>query len=162
MNGDRVMTAEAKTKRNANLPSPASETLPSTAVADMMAADAGDGLSTDAADNMVSMIRVLQPMSPQVIRGNAQMIDAAMPGDIWLKGASPPVVQGEVGIVFQPAHFTRMWIEWIPRDQGGGLVAQYLEKPPEAHMVEDERRGRVNWAMPNGNEVIETRYISGL
>jgi hypothetical protein len=126
--------------------------------------DAGKGISTEAEDNLVPLIYVLQPLSPQVMAGPAQ-IPGAKAGDIWLKNATDPIVQGSEGIWFMPATMYMRWTEWIPCDKGGGFVGShdYLGRnnpPPGAHRDETEK-SRPRFRFDNGNECIETRYEAG-
>ena len=129
------------------------------AIAAQMKQDAGKGVSTAQEDNLVPLIYVLQPLSPQVEKGNDAQIEGAEPGSIWLKNAPEPIVDGEEGILFQPCSFQKNWVEWIPRDNGGGLVGITEDCPKEA---KEEKDGNViKYVMPNGNEVKETRYHYG-
>jgi len=132
---------------------------PSGALAKKMAAKAGEGLSTDAADNLVPLIYVLQPLSPQVLKKNEAYIEDAEPGNIWLRNSEEPIHEE---IVFQPCHFSKDWVEWIPRKQGGGFVGRYDEKPDDAEQYKDPERPRsLRFRMPSGNEIVETRYFAG-
>ena len=133
------------------------------ALADMMERDAGRGVSKDAADNMVPLIYVLQAQSPQVLKRNPAYIEGAEAGSIWLRGIMDPIVDGEVGIIFQPCFFSKDWVEWIPREDGGGFVGRHPTKPGDAERVEDAKNpNREKWVRPNGNQLRETRYHAGL
>lgn len=125
-----------------------------------MDADAGKGISTAQEDNLVPLIYVIQPLSPQADkRDQAKYIEGAEPGSIWLKNAPEPIVPGDEGIIFQPCFFQKNWVEWIPRDNGGGLVGITETCPAEAKPVKENNVTR--FVMPNGNEVKETRYHYG-
>jgi hypothetical protein len=116
----------------------------STELADQFKQYAGAGVSTDAADNMVPLIYVLQPLSPQVDRRNAgEFIEGAEPGDIWLRNSAAAIAKGEQGFEFQPCYFYKEFVEWVPRDDGGGFV------------------GRHDFKMVDGQELILTRYHAG-
>jgi hypothetical protein len=76
---------------------------------------AGEGVSTDAGDNLVPSIRTLQPLSPLVVSGQAQAGDFDITGQI---------ISGKEGFWFQPCwNQTNMWLEFNPRERGGGYVA---------------------------------------
>lgn len=128
-------------------------------IAEQMKLDAGKGVSTAQEDNLVPLIYVLQPLSPQVDEADPRHVDGAKPGSIWLKSAPEPIIDGDAGIIFQPCFFQKNWVEWIPRDKGGGLVAITEDCPKEATAVKDNNVTR--YVMPNGNEVKETRYHYG-
>jgi|KBSSwiStaDraftv2_1062776.scaffolds.fasta_scaffold07344_3 hypothetical protein len=121
------------------------------------------GVSTAQEDNIVPLIYVLQGLSPQVSKRNDSYIEGAEPGDIWLRNAPEPVVKGAEGLIFQPCYFYKHWVEWIPREAGGGFMGTHATMPAAAKKVEDdEDPNLVKYVMPNGNEVKETRYHVGL
>ena len=75
-------------------------------LAGLVEADAGKGVSTASEDNIIPLVYLLQPLSPQCMRGNADQIEGAQPGDIWLRGSAvQEIVSGEKGIVVQPCDF---------------------------------------------------------
>lgn len=126
-----------------------------------IAKDTGKGLSTDRADNIVPLLYVLDAKSPQVNKRNENYVEGAEAGDIWLRGTG--IIKGMVGTVFQPCHFSKDWVEWVPRDDGGGLVGRYAERPKEAIEEHDaDNPNIVRYKMPNGNELKETRYHVGI
>lgn len=138
-----------------------------------VAADAGKGVSRAAYDNIVPLVYVLQPLSPQVNKRNPAYIEGAEPGSIWLRDAPLPIVSGDEGFEFQPCYFWRDVVEWVPRDRGGGFVARHLPQHELEEMDAIAKRlgakevrdvdnpNRVDFVMPNGNELIETRYHAG-
>src|SRR5438477_259916 len=76
--------------------------------------DAAGSLSKDQADNLVPLIYLLQPLSPQVMRGDPARIDGAEPGDIWLRNSERPIIKSEKGMLFQPCFFYKDIVEWVP------------------------------------------------
>lgn len=131
-------------------------------LADAMAADAGKGVSKAAEDNLIPLIYVLQSNSPQVNKRSADYIKGAEPGNIWLRNCANPIVDGEEGIVFQPIFFSKDWVEWIVRNEGGGFVGRHSELPQEAvNKPDPQNPKRIRWVLPNGHEVVETRYHLG-
>jgi len=142
-----------------------------------MKTDAGGGLSKDQADNLVPLIYLLQPLSPQVMKGDAARIDGAEAGDIWLRNAEPPIIKGDTeGMLFQPCYFYKDIVEWIP-NRGGFVGRHDIECLPNValkkgwtgtltdvkEVVDDDKPN----AFPryvrssNNNEVVETRYFVG-
>jgi hypothetical protein len=72
------------------------------------------------------------------------------------------VVKGTDGILFQPCFFRKNWIEWVPRERGGGFAANHDELPPDAtRRTDPTNQDRVKFIRPNGNEVVETRNHIG-
>lgn len=133
--------------------------LPS-ALAGRMKKDAGKGVSKAQEDNLVPLIYVLQEASPQARKKDPAYMPGAEAGMIWLRNAAEPLVDGEKGIWFQPCHFAKEWVEWVPRKKGGGIVNRHKEMPTNAELKENDEGNEV-WTLPNGNECVETRYHSG-
>lgn len=135
--------------------------------------DAGKGVSRAAYDNIVPLIYVLQPLSPQVDERSPLYIPGAKAGDIWLRDAPDPIIKGDDGFLFQPCFFWRDIVEWVPRERGGGYVDRYpLDSELEEMEVAAERLGaravpdednpkRINWMTNEGNDLTETRYHAG-
>lgn len=138
--------------------------------------DAGGGLSKDQADNLVPLIYLLQPLSPQVMRGDPARIEGAEPGDIWLRNSEHPIVKSDKGMVFQPCYFYKDLVEWVPNRGGyvgrhdiSCIVNKATNKPWSGtltdvrEVVDDEHPN----APPryirssNNNEIVETRYFVG-
>ena len=135
---------------------------PSPAMLKRMQKDSMRGRSTDQADNMIPLIYVLQSLSPQVLKKKDTYINGAEPGDIWLRNAPDPIVKGEEGIEFQPCFFSKDWVEWVPRDDGGGFVARHDSLPEDHKRLEDKKnKNKVRFMSPRGTEYIETRYHVG-
>lgn len=129
---------------------------------DQMVADAGQGVSSDQADNLVPLIYVLQPLSPQALKRNPKYMEGAEAGMIWLRNASDPLVNGEEGIDFQPCFFYKDIVEWVPRDDGGGFVGRHKTMPKDAVQEPDPQDENIlRWKRPNGNQLVETRYHVG-
>lgn len=132
-------------------------------LADRVRSDAGKGLSKSQDDNIVPLIYLLQALSPQVNPRSPEYLEGAAPGDIWLRNTPNPIVKGDKGLLFQPCHFSKDWVEWVPRVRGGGFVERHADRPHDAEQREVMGDGgpAMRWVRPNGNEVIETRYHVG-
>lgn len=129
---------------------------------DVALEDAGKGISTAQEDNMVPLVYVLQALSPQCNRRNGAYVEGAEPGAIFLKNAPSPVINGEEGILFQPCAFFKKWVEWVPRESGGGIVASHDSLPGDAKKVTDAKNpAKIRYVRDNGNDLIETRYHAG-
>lgn len=96
--------------------------------------DAGQGLEkASAQDFALPFFYLLQKMSPQVDRHSEKFIEGAEDGQFL------NTVTGELYSQLRviPVDFEKVYIEWVPRDQGGGFVAQYRNKN-EAEMNKRE------------------------
>ncbi len=144
----------------------------------------GRGVSRSAEDIIIPSIMVLQGLSPQVDPGNPAFIEGARVGAIWMRNYSTPIIDGKEGFLFQSCAFYKDWFEWIPRESGGGggggfagvhaeveevydgtrLVGLRVPNGTIAKEVPDPRApsGRkMQWCMPNGNLLSETRHHVG-
>ena len=123
--------------------------------------DAGQGVSTSVEDNLVPFIAVLQALSPQVSKRDPKYVVGAEAGDILITSLSR-IWKGETGILFQPCAFQREFVEWRPRDTGGGFVGRHPQMPTTARQSQDPKnQQRQRWVMPAGTEIIDTRYHFG-
>lgn len=124
----------------------------------------GRGLSQRQEDNLVPIITILQKNSPQCEKRDPKYLEGAEAGMIWMRGAEFPLVDGDEGFLFQPCYFDQDYVEWVSRSNGGGFVGRHRVMPAEAKQVEvpgDDGKPRKKWVMPNGNEIMETRYHVG-
>jgi hypothetical protein len=131
-------------------------------IADMMEQDAGKGGSQKAEDNLIPLIYILQDMSPQVKKRDPAYIEGAEPGDFWFRGTNR-VVKGSEGMVVQSCAFNKDVVEWIPRDQGGGIVTRHAVDSATdvegARLVTDPKNPKRKKAITEDeNELRETRY----
>lgn len=123
-----------------------------------LAASEGRGVSTAREDNVVPLLYVLQKGSPQTDERGDAYVRGAKAGELWVRG-SEGVISGTTGVVVQPCAFLRCWIEWGPK-RGDGFKARHADRPDAAEEKEtrdDQGRPQMQWVMPSGNIVVETR-----
>src|SRR5687768_2532998 len=120
-------------------------------------ADAGVGFEgTTAKDLSVPFIGILQSNSPQ-IDGDSP-VEGAKAG-MLINTVTNDLIAGDKGQPFVPVHYDRAYVEWTPRDKGGGFVALHAV---DSELVKAElskqngQRGKI--ILANGNELIETEY----
>src|SRR5215469_3178505 len=128
--------------------------------------DAGKGQAKHAEDKILPFMRVLQPLAPQCIKKGPAYINGAEPGDFFLSTSATPIISGTDGLIFQPCFYRRDWIEWVPREDGGGFAGRY-----EYNYADRERKGLprdatrnedgFTWSRPNGNDLVDTIYFVG-
>lgn len=147
-------TALAPANSNALADKPPSE------LAAFMEEDAGKGVSTSSADVGIPFLTILQDLSPQVKKRDDKYIEGAEVGMI-LNTATGEVYSGEDGVLIIPAFFKSSLVEWIPRDKGGGWVSEYPIGHTIAHSATRTERTKPP-RLPNGNDLIETRYYFNL
>lgn len=120
-----------------------------------MKSQGGGGLSQKAEDNLVPLLYVLTTTSPQVNKKDPKYVEDAEAGDIWLRNDSDPIVKGETGVLVQYCGMQQEWVEWIPRDSGGGIAGRYKDRPKEA-VQDDENPNR--WYLGD-NDLVDTRNV---
>lgn len=104
--------------------------------------DASDGLDNlSAADFAIPYLVILQKMSPQLDTHDVKA------GQIW----NTVTEKGVNSIHVVPCAYTRNFVEWVPREQGGGLVAVHQAGSLPEHSVVDKKL-----ITKAGNQLIET------
>ena len=113
---------------------------------------AGDGFEdVTSADLSMPMFRLLQSLSPETKRSDPAYIEGAAEG-MWLDVLGRQVYDS---IIFVPSRFSPQILEWKPRSEGGGLVANHgTDRSILARCTRDERTGRD--VTPEGNEIAPT------
>lgn len=127
------------------------------AVSDAMMEDANAGFEeADINSYAVPFMTLLQKMSPQVDEAESSYIDGAKPGMI-ANSVTEELYDAENGVNVVPCHYRRTYIEWKPRDAGGGFVADHgVDAGAKLHATtkRDEKTNRD--FLPNGNYLVET------
>lgn len=112
---------------------------------------AGQGLDDlDSSDRSIPFIKVLEKNSPEI-----ETVEGAKPG-MFINTATQQLYQS---LRFVPATRDHMFVEWVPIDNGGGLVASYGLQEPISQWAKSQR-GKIS--LKNGNDLVETFYLYGL
>ncbi len=125
--------------------------------------DSGAGFEgTKSSDLSVPFLGILQSNSPQVEDNNP---DGAASGMLF-NTVTRELLDGDVGVVFLPCHKDTAFVEWVPRDLGGGFVGMHdpdgdvVKAAKEAHEANpDAKFGKYKVGK---NDLIETYYVYGL
>ena len=89
-----------------------------------MSKDSGGGFEeVTSSDVQIPFIRVIQAMSPQIKKSDSAFIKGAGQGDIF-NTVTKQFWSAEEGILVIPIHFQMKFLEFVPRDQGGGFVGE--------------------------------------
>ena len=134
----------------------------STAVADGAAFSefAGAGLeNVEASDLLIPRLAILQALSPQCNPNKPEHIEGATPGQICDVGLGELLTSPAL---FLPVHFSKVWIEWAPRNTGKGLVAIHPDNSVLADCKPDDKgKPIVQVGDRKGNYVAETAQFFG-
>lgn len=128
------------------------------------AADSGAGLENIGRDELsIPFLAIVQKMS------KITDTDPGAKAGMFINTVTKELFEGETGpgIRFVPVHRAKMYVEWVPLDQGGGFKGQHA---PESELVQrvllsgkdDEDRKPGLWPLANGHELVETYYVFGL
>jgi|TARA_R100001460_G_scaffold1130_3_gene4509 hypothetical protein len=124
----------------------------STDVLDDIFETAGDGSSYDSSELQIPFIRIAQAMSPQLNKKKPEYIEGCSQGDIY-NTVTGQYWDGEEGIVIIPCFQTTKYLEFIPRDQGGGFKG---EIPVNNPIITKAKREGSKEILPNGNELVKS------
>jgi len=106
------------------------------------------------ADRLVPFVTVLQSNSPQVTGEMA----GAKPGALF-NTATEQIYDGKDGIEFVPAMTQHLFVEWRPRDAGGGFIATHKPDSDVVRAAKAASKTFGEYFTPEGNELVETFYI---
>lgn len=125
----------------------------------------GAGLEGVTADDLIiPFMTLLQALSPEV-----EDIDEAKSGMIFNKGTQE-LIPGEEGFAFLPVQWEVYYVEWVPRNKGGGLAGRHernsdVVKAAQQAAIErgeNPRFTKLYTGEPGeSNELIETHYLMG-
>lgn len=122
------------------------------------AEDQGAGFEGMTADHfLMPFVGILQKMSPLM-----DTLPNAKAGNI-LNTATQDQFDGEkAGIVFIPVHTEHKFVEWIPRDAGGGFVQQFTPEAKEVAKAKAEAGTDYGKLVIGQNDLVETFYVYGI
>lgn len=115
---------------------------------------AGAGLQeVKATDLAIPFLRILAQLSPQVNKRDGAYVQGAEAGDIY-HTVSNTAFKGAEGITVVPCYFQHRYLEWKPREKGGGFVGSH--RADDAIVKTTRRDDRGNDVLPNGNLLVNT------
>lgn len=107
-------------------------------------------------DVAVPFIKCAQALSPEVNKRESAYIPGLEQG-FFFNPTTGQFWDGEVGFEFVPVSYKCTYLEWVPRDSGGGLAGEH---GPDI-LAECKSNGKGGMFLGNGNEVIETAVWYG-
>ena len=128
------------------------ETAVSTDVMDDILEFAGEGAAFDSSEMQIPFVRILQAMSPQLKKREAEYIEGSEQGDMF-NTVTKQHWTGEDGITVVPCYQTTKYLAFTPRDQGGGFRGEIAATEPVLQRT--ERQGAKEM-LPNGNELVKS------
>jgi hypothetical protein len=128
----------------------------STALSTMTEFEAYAGMGLEevrSEDIAIPFLRVLAQLSPQVNKRDGKYVQGAEPGMLF-NSVSGELFDGEKGVLVLPCYYNRRYVEWKPREKGGGYVSSYDIDNPIAQRTTRNERGED--ILPNGNMLTNT------
>lgn len=118
---------------------------------------AGAGFENQTSDDYsIPFLQILQALSPQLQENDSLrqgMILNTVTGEVW---------DGKKGIAFVPATTQHVYVEWKPRDAGGGFVGIHEVNSDLVNHAKAASSEYGKYNTPDGNELIETFYVYGI
>lgn len=131
-----------------------------TAVATVTADDDSGFGEMDASHFVIPYLGILQSLSPQVLEAKEVYIPGSKVGMLY-NSVTSRIWDGKQGVRFIPCHVQHQQVEWVPRDQGGQLIARHEVDEPA--VIAARKAAPVGKApFGDGNELVETFYVYGL
>ena len=112
----------------------------------------------------IPFLAIVQDGSPEVKKSHPQYatkkIEGAEAGSIINTVTRQVLNPDGQPVIFVPCSYERMYVEWKPRDEGGGFVRQHVNDAilSQCKRNEDDNRDY----LPNGNVIVTTAYFFGL
>jgi len=130
----------------------AKETSVSTDVLSDIFEFAGEGAAFDSSEMQIPFVRLLQALSPQLNKKKAEYIDGASSGDAF-NNVTNQYWDGEEGVTVIPCFQTTKYLEFVPRDMGGGFKGEIAPNNP---ILQQTQRSGSKEILPNGNELVKS------
>jgi hypothetical protein len=126
--------------------------------ADQLAGSAGVGLEDVRPEDLaMPMFRLLQSLSPETKKSDSAYVQGASEGQ-WYDTVARAVYDS---IIFIPARYVTHYVEWKPRRDGGGLVANHgSDRTILNNCTRDPETGRD--ITPEGHEIVATATWYGI
>ena len=128
----------------------------STAVANIMDdlyEAAGQGMETITQEDMqIPFLRLLQPLSPQLVKTDPKFIKGASAGDIF-NTVTGDFWDAEEGVNVLMCAYTTKFLEFQLRESGGGFMGEINADDPD---IRKTQRVGANELLPNGNELVRS------
>ena len=126
------------------------ESLPANLMDDLYAG-AGQGMENITSEDMqIPFMRILQPLSPQLIKTDSKFIKGASAGDIF-NTVTGQYWEGDEGVTIIPCAYEMKFLEFQLRESGGGFLGEIDPNNPD---IRRANRVGANEMLPSGNELV--------
>ena len=108
-------------------------------------------------DRETPLLILLQALSPACKKKGEGAVPGAEPG-MFLNTATSELYDDD-GVLFVPACTKQTFLEFVPREKGGGFVGMHDPDSGVVQRAKSESRKFGRYTMPNGNELTETFQV---
>lgn len=127
------------------------------ALGSMYEEDANSGFEqADKDAYAIPFLNILQSGSPQCKKSDGAYIKGAEEGMLF-NNVAELVYDGDDGVAIIPVYYQRVFIEWKPRDSGGGFVAEHSAADGQDLLGQCFKNDKNQDTLPNGNLLVDTR-----
>jgi hypothetical protein len=111
------------------------------------------------ADISIPFLGIVQKLSPQLDKTHEKYIEGATEGDLFNS-----VTNQLLGTkaYFVPCCKDSQYVEWVPRDKGGGLVGMHAPGSEFVRDIKSRATDQFKLKTDEGNDLIETHYVYGM
>jgi hypothetical protein len=130
----------------------ANQTALSNEVMDDIFGMAGEGAAFDSSEMQIPFVRVAQSLSPQLNKKKPEYIEGLSTGDAY-NTLTGQMWAGEKGLVIIPCYQTTKYLEFVPRESGGGFRGEINANDP---ILQRTSRNGSKEILPTGNELVKS------
>lgn len=121
---------------------------------------AGKGMeNVTQADIAIPFLGIVQKLSPQLDAQHEKHIKGCVEGDLF-NSVTNELLGGKVHFV--ACCKDSQYVEWVPRDKGGGLVAMHSPASEFVRDVKSRATDQFKLKTDDGNDLVETHYVYGM
>jgi hypothetical protein len=113
---------------------------------------AGEGASFDSSEMQIPFVRLVQALSPQINKKKPEYIEGVSQGDAF-NTVTKEYWDGEKGLTVIPCFQATKYLEFVPRESGGGFQG---EIQPDSPLLQQAKRNGAKEMLPNGNELVKS------
>jgi|TARA_R110000824_G_scaffold57261_5_gene155970 hypothetical protein len=124
----------------------------STDVLDDIFETAGEGAAFDSSEMEIPFVRLLQALSPQLSKKKPEYIEGASMGDLF-NTVTKQWWSGDEGITVIPCFQKTVYLEFVPRESGGGFQGEISPTDP---ILQKTNRVGSKEILPHGNELVKS------
>jgi len=124
----------------------------STDIMDDIFETAGEGTTFDSSEMQIPFVRLIQALSPQLNKKKAEFIAGSSQGDAF-NTVTSQYWAGDSGLIVVPCYQTTKYLEFVPRESGGGFQGEIPAGDPR---IQQASRVGSKEILPNGNELVKS------